>query len=240
MDKVWNLWHGCNKKSEGCLHCYVFRRDAEFDIDSTFIRKTRSFDLPIRRNRRGGYKIPSGTLMLTCFSSDFFIEEADVWRIEAWQMIRMRRDLHFFIITKRPERIISSLPSDWGSVGYENVTICCTIENQIRSDERLPIFQILPLPHKMIICEPLLESIDFHGQLSSWCEKVIVGGESGPQARPCHYEWILAIREQCLQARVPFYFKQTGANFHKEGIAYQIARSLQLQQAQRAGIDYLP
>ena len=121
MDEMWNLWHGCHKKSEGCQHCYVFRRDAEFEKDSNVMTKTSSFNLPIRRDRSGNWKVPSGTLMWTCFTSDFFIEEADQWREDAWLMIHRRSDLHFFMITKRPERILQCLPEDWGD-GYENVT----------------------------------------------------------------------------------------------------------------------
>lgn len=69
--------------------------------------------------------------------------------------------MKLYIVTKRPERILQCLPEDWGD-GYENVTICCTLENQRRTDERLPIFRDLPIRHKAIICEPLLEAIHFH------------------------------------------------------------------------------
>ena len=147
---MWNLWHGCHKKSEGCQHCYVYRRDAEFGKDSNVVTKTASFNLPIRRDRSGNWKVPSGTLMWTCFTSDFFIEEADAWREEAWLMISRRTDLHFYMVTKRPERILQCLPEDWGN-GYENVTICCTMENQRRTGERLPIFRELPISHKAIM-----------------------------------------------------------------------------------------
>lgn len=133
MGEMWNLWHGCHKKSEGCQHCYVYRRDAEFEKDPNIVTKTASFNLPIRRDRQGNWKVPSGSLMWTCFTSDFFIEEADAWREDAWLMIHRRNDLHFFMITKRPERIAQCLPDDWGD-GYENVTICCTMENQRRAD----------------------------------------------------------------------------------------------------------
>ena len=87
------------------------------------------------------------------------------WREDAWLMIHRRSDLHFFMITKRPERILQCLPEDWG-VGYENVTICCTMENQRRVDERMPLYMNLPIKHKTIICEPLLGPIDFHGWLA--------------------------------------------------------------------------
>ena len=238
MGQMWNLWHGCHKKSEGCQHCYVYRRDAEFEKDSNIVTKTASFNLPVRRNRQGEWKIPPGTLMWTCFTSDFFIEDADAWRAEAWQMIRLRSDLHFFMITKRPERILQSLPDDWGE-GYDNVTICCTMENQRRADERLPIYRDLPILHKSVICEPLLGPIDFKGCLGDWCEQVTVGGESGPDARPCDYAWVLDIRRQCAEAGVPFHFKQTGARFVKDGRLYNIPRRLQMQQARRAAIDLM-
>lgn len=128
----WNLWHGCHKKSEGCRHCYVYRRDAQFEKDANVVTKTSSFNLPVRRDRSGQWKVPSGTLMWTCFTSDFFIEDADGWRDEAWRMIRVRNDLSFFMITKRPERILQCLPDDWGD-GWDHVTVCCTMENQRRA-----------------------------------------------------------------------------------------------------------
>lgn len=234
---MWNLWHGCHKKSEGCQHCYVYRRDAEFGKDSNVVTKTASFNLPIRRDRSGNWKVPSGTLMWTCFTSDFFIEEADAWREEAWLMISRRTDLHFYMITKRPERILQCLPEDWGN-GYENVTICCTMENQRRTGERLPIFRELPISHKAIICEPLLEAIDFHDELGPWCEQLTVGGESGRDARVCDYQWVLNIREQCMSAGVPFYFKQTGANFRKDARLYSIPRNQQMAQARKAAINF--
>ena len=59
MGEMWNLWHGCHKKSEGCQHCYVYRRNAEFEKDSNVVTKTASFNLPIRRDRQGNWKVPS-------------------------------------------------------------------------------------------------------------------------------------------------------------------------------------
>ena len=90
MSQMWNLWHGCHRKSEGCQHCYVFRRDEEFEKDSSIVTKTSTFNLPIHRDRNGNWKVPSGTLMWTCFTSDFFIEEGDAWREDAWLMIQHR------------------------------------------------------------------------------------------------------------------------------------------------------
>ena len=119
------------------------------------------------------------------------------------------------MITKRVERILPNLPDDWQS-GYENVTICATIENQIEVERRLPIYMELPIRHKELICEPLLEDIDLTLWLDERIEQVTAGGESGDEARICDYAWILHLREQCLNKKIPFYFKQTGARFVKD------------------------
>ena len=137
---MWNLWHGCHKLSEGCRHCYVYRTDGKYGKDSSVVTKTEKFDLPLQCKKNGTYKIPSGNLVYTCFTSDFLIEDADEWRAEAWEMMRIRQDLRFLFITKRIDRLQQCLPPDWGD-GYDNVTICCTMENQDRVDYRLPIYK---------------------------------------------------------------------------------------------------
>ena len=114
---TWNGIHGCSKVSWGCQHCYMFRRDESVGKDPTVVRKTQSFNLPVRKLRagqyKGLYKIPSGSHIYTCFSSDFFHKDADEWREELWDMIRERSDCTFFMITKRPDRISGHLPQDW-------------------------------------------------------------------------------------------------------------------------------
>ena len=151
---IWNPWHGCRKVSPGCRNCYVYRRDAEFGKDSSIVTKTSTFDLPLKRDRRKAYKLqPEDGPVYTCMTSDFFIREADEWRPEIWKMIRAREDLHFVIITKRIERFMECIPPDWGR-GYENVTVCCTCENQEMADRRLPVFLEMPVRHKETIHEP--------------------------------------------------------------------------------------
>ena len=232
---LWNLIHGCHRKSEGCRHCYVFARDEQHGIDTNLVRKTTTFDLPIKRNRQGEWKIPPGSRVMTCFSSDFFLEEMDAWRSEAWQMMRVRSDLTFYMVTKRPERITSCLPPFWEEL-KSRLYLCCTMENQRCVDERLPLFLHTPLVHREIIVEPMLEAVDFHGKLGG-IERIMVGGESGLNARLCHYEWVLDVRRQCREAGIGFHFKQTGGNFHKDGKHYRLPHRVQLSQAARAGID---
>ena len=236
---IWNPWHGCRKISAGCLNCYVYRRDASIGKDASVVTRTADFDLPLRRGRRWAYKLqPEDGTVFTCMTSDFFLEEADPWRPACWEMMRTRADLQFAIITKRIHRFAACVPSDWGD-GYPNVSIYCTVENQAMADSRLPLYLTLPIRHKHICHEPMLEAIDIEPYLASGqIEYVLCGGESGPGARPCRYEWVLATRAQCVKYHVRFHFKQTGALFIKDGRAYRIPRRLQQSQAARAGIDY--
>ena len=237
---TWNLWHGCHKLSPGCRHCYVYRTDGLHDRDAGEVRKTGYFDLPLRRNRQGEYKLrPEDGMVYTCFTSDFLLEDADNWRADAWAMMRQRPDLTFLFITKRIGRLDACLPPDWGD-GYENVCIGCTVEDQKRAEERLPLFLTAPIRHKIIICEPLLEQVDLTPYLTPAIEEVAAGGESGTDARICDFAWIRALREQCEAARVPFHFKQTGAHFRKDGRIYRIERRYQHSQAAKAGMEYRP
>lgn len=233
---MWNLWHGCRKVSPGCLNCYVYRGDEKYGRDSSVIRKTQNFKLPLMKTRAGDYKIRPGETLFTCFTSDFFLDEADDWRVEAWEMIRTRSDLDFFIITKRIDRFSKVIPEDWGN-GYPNVTIYVTTENQEMADFRLPILRDAPIRKKGIICEPLLGKIDLSPYLGPWIKSVGVGGESGINARVCDYNWVLDIQHQCMEAKIPFHFKQTGARLLKDGKLYCIKRRDQHWQAKKADID---
>lgn len=130
------------------------------------------------------------------------------------------------------------IPDDWGE-GYPNVSVYCTVENQQMADYRLPIYLELPIRHKHICHEPMLGPINIEPYLATGkIEYVLCGGESGEQARPCHYQWILDTRDQCIKYHVPFHFKQTGTFFVMNGKTYHIKRWLQQSQAAKAGIDY--
>ena len=245
---MWNLWHGCTKVSEGCRHCYMFRRDEAVGNDPTVVRKTQAFSLPVRVLRSGpyagAYKIPSGSLIYTCFSSDFFHPAADAWRADAWAIIRNRPDCRFFMITKRPERIAACLPADWDD-GWAHVTIAVTCENQAAADKRLPVYLSLPLRHPAVMIEPMLSPVDLRPYFEQYrtqegrpvIASVSVGGESGPEARPCDYAWVLDVRAQCEESGVGFRYHQTGAKLIKDGREYQIPRALQHKQAKKAQLD---
>lgn len=235
----WNPWHGCTKISDGCKYCYVYRQDEMYgtQISSQLCRKTRNFNLPIKKKRDKSYKIPPKKIIFTCFTSDFLLEDADEWRQECWDMIRTRKDCFFYFFTKRIHRFKECIPNDWGD-GYDNVIVGCTVENQKMADFRLPIFKSLPIKHKSIMVSPLLEHVDISEYLDESIEEVAVGGESGVNARPCNYDWILDLRCQCVEKDVPFRFHQTGAYFIKDGKMYRVKRGYQLVQARKANIDY--
>lgn len=235
----WNPWHGCRKLSEGCLNCYVYRTDARYEKDSTEVTKNKCFDLPVRKNKNGGYIFHPSDTVYTCFTSDFFVPDADAWRPDAWRIIAERDDLHFLIITKRPDRFFVGLPDEVPHT-FTNLTLCCTTENQRRADERLDVFTTLPVKSRYIICEPLLEHIDLTPWLTRGIEGVVAGGESGHNARECRWEWLQSLRAQCVSAGVAFTFKQTGANFVKDNHRYVIERRLQHAQARKASINYIP
>ena len=232
---MWNPWRGCHRYSEGCKYCYIHKGDAKRGMDTNNIVKSKNFDAPIAKNKNGEYKMKSGKLVYVCFSSDFLIEDADVWRDECWKMMKERSDLHFLFLTKRIERFMDCIPSDWGE-GYDNVTIGCTIENQDRADQRLRLFSKMPIKHKNIICQPLIEKIDIEKYLDN-VELVVVGGESDRNARPLDYDWVLDIREQCIRKEVSFEFRQCGTHFLKDGKEYTIPTKQLMSQARKANIN---
>ena len=136
LHDIWNPWHGCVKCSEGCQNCYMYFLDRMRDQNGAEIYKTKSgFSYPLQKDRTGHYKIQSGEQIRVCMTSDFFLEEADPWRAEAWDIMRQRSDVVFFLLTKRPQRVRECLPPDWGS-GWDNIFFNVTCENQRRADER--------------------------------------------------------------------------------------------------------
>ena len=233
---MWNPWRGCHKHSEGCKYCYIHKGDSKRGINTNDIVRSDNFNYPITRGKSGDYKIKSGQIVYLCFSTDFLIEEADEWRKECWSIIRERSDLHFIFLTKRIERFTKCIPEDWGN-GYDNVTVGCTVENQRQSDYRLDIFLDLPIKHKNIICQPLIENVDIEKYLLD-IELVVVGGESDRNARPLNYNWVLDIREQCKQKGTHFEFRQCGTNFIKNGTQYKLAVKDLCSQAKKANINF--
>ncbi len=238
LSHIWNPWHGCKKYSEGCLHCYMYFLDAERGKDGSEIYRVRTnFDLPVKKDRAGHYKIPSGETVHVCLTSDFFLEEADEWRNEAWDIIRARPDLHFWLQTKRAERVKECLPADWGD-GWDHVSLCFTAENQRRADERMPILLSLPFGEKNVMCAPMLGEISLAPWLSSGqIGKVLVDGENYDGDRPLDFEWVKKLYRECLEAGVEFDFVGTGNIFLRDGKEYHIPKAYQRVMAVNSGLQ---
>jgi len=232
---MWNPWRGCHKCSDGCKFCYIHKGDYKRGIDTNNIVKTDKFFAPIDKNKKNEYKIKSGQTVYLCFSTDFLIEDADKWRSECWKMIKERSDLNFIFLTKRIERFMDCIPNDWHD-GYDNVTVGCTVENQSMADYRLMIFEKLPIKHKNIICQPLIEFVNIEKYLND-IELVVLGGESDYNARPLDYEWVLAVRQQCIDKKVHFEFRQCGTYFIKDGKRYTLNVRQLCSQARKSNIN---
>ena len=101
----------------------MYTLDARRDRDGGEIYRTGAgFRYPLSKDKNGGYKVRSGEMLRVCMTSDFFLPEADDWRDEAWEMMRLRPDVRFFLLTKRISRVADCLLANWGD-GWENVML---------------------------------------------------------------------------------------------------------------------
>jgi hypothetical protein len=131
---------------------------------------------------------------------------------DLWQLIRATPALDWFCLTKRPQNVAGMLPSDWG-IGWTNVWLGTTTENQIEARRRIPYLVAVPAAVRFLSVEPMLESID----LSPWLGALnwlIVGGESGVgnRSRPMNPDWVRDLRDQVRAASGAFFLKQVGSN----------------------------
>lgn len=208
-DATWNPWMGCKKVSAGCKSCYMFR-DMKFygRNPNEIVRASHAtFGNPIKWVRRKELK--KGARIFTCSWSDFFIEEADLWRTLAWDIIKSTSFI-YLILTKRPERILEHLPNDWGT-GYLNVWLLISAEDQIQLHKRWDCLRDIPATVKGISAEPLLSQISLGSTIRpDW---VITGGESdNKNPRTSNPEWFRFLRDQCLEKNIPFFHKQNGGS----------------------------
>ena len=190
-------WHGCRKVSPGCAHCYMYREKKQYGQDPLkVVRRKTTFSSP------RSWAEPK--LVFTCSWSDFFLEEADAWRQEAWEIIASTPHHTYQILTKRPERIEANLPNRWP---LPNVWLGVSVETP-GFYWRIKALEKETASLRFLSLEPLLAPMpDLPLNNISW---VIVGGESGPRCRPMQPEWVQEILDQCQAASVPFFFKQWG------------------------------
>jgi len=203
-EATWNPVRGCTKVSEGCRHCYAetfaerWRGIPHHPYEKGFDLRTvpEVLDLPLR------WKRPR--MIFVNSMSDLFHEEVPVGFIQAVFDVMKHAPYHRFqVLTKRAKRLAelsSELP--WPP----NVWLGVSIEDQANA-YRLGYLLKVPASVRFISFEPLLGSVDVELAGVQW---VILGGESGPNARPMKAEWARALRDQCTTEGIPFFFKQWG------------------------------
>lgn len=215
-DATVNFWTGCKKVSEGCKFCYMYRDMERYGKNPKEIVRTsrKTFDAATK------WKDPKR--IFTCSWSDFFIEEADEWRKDAWAVIRETPQHKWQILTKRPERILACLPDDWGD-GWENVWLGVTVENEEAFDKRIPILNHIKAKTKFVSFEPLIGRIEINEQRFSMMlgiDWAIIGGESGNDTgkylyRESELEWfehIINMLPNCTN----IFVKQLGTHLAKK------------------------
>lgn len=209
-DATWNPVTGCTKISPGCQHCYAerlahrlqamgnynYRNDFEVTLQEQMLRLPFSWKRPHR--------------VFVNSMSDLFHEEVPVEYIaRVFEVMKEAHWHHFQVLTKRSEKLQQLAPSlPW----TDNIWMGVSVEARSYL-YRIDHLRHTPAAIKFISFEPLLESlgaVDLRG--IDW---VIVGGESGPGARPMERSWVVEILQACRQAHVPFFFKQWGGTNKK-------------------------
>ncbi len=212
----------------GCNNCYIFMNDKNYNR----VIQNKNFSILVRKDKLGRFVIRGGQAVSVCQKSDFFIEEADMWRPLVWEMIKERKDLHFLIMTRRVHRIKGCLPSDWHD-GYPNVSITLSIEDQASFLDRVPEFLKLRCKEKTIMICPLLGEINLRDVLYPGVDISYIncGGENYTNARPIRYEHIKKLSADSLMLGIPFYFYDTGAYLIKDNRRYFIPKEKRYSQA---------
>ena len=203
-DATWNPVTGCTKVSAGCKNCYAERLFPRVYPGRKFT------DIQIHHDRLDQplkWKKPRRVFVNSM--SDLFHEDVPFGFIDEVFMAMAASERHIFqILTKRPERMVDYFASFDDLTRRDvlvNVWLGVSVENQDTLRDRLPLLWQVPAAKKFISCEPLLDAIRCRWSDIDW---VIVGGESGPKARPMDPEWARSIRDQCKEAGVPFFMKQ--------------------------------
>lgn len=230
-DHSWSPWKGCHRVSDGCTNCYAFRDMKRYGQQPGVVQRTSrtTFNAPLR------WEEPARVFV--CPWSDFFIEEADEWRDDAWEIMRRTPHLTYLILTKRPENIAGRLPANWNSRtikkdgAWAHVRLGVSVESQ-KYGWRIWELLYTPAPGYFLSAEPMLGSVDLRpiwwdwprhympppGKFDFWdigyrlrgMDWVICGCESGGEGkrRRTDISWVRDLRDQCAAANVPFFLKQ--------------------------------
>ena len=210
-ESTWNPVTGCTKISSGCLNCYAERMARRLKamgqpnyrngFKTTCHRHT--LDMPLRWKK-------SQMIFVNSMSDLFHKDVPDDFILDIFSTMQQAQQHQYQILTKRAERLAELSPElSW----LENIWMGVTVE-AADYKYRIDYLRYTGASIKFLSLEPLLDDL---GELNlDGIDWVIVGGESGPGARPIEISWVRNIREQCLTQKVPFFFKQWGGKNKKK------------------------
>jgi protein gp37 len=240
-DKTWNPTRGCSRVSPGCVNCYAERIAERFSTHANQDGDRAGGVFAGFAHRVNGHPAWTGKVELiesklteplhwkkprrifVNSMSDLFHEELHFDDIsDVWNVMKSAPHHTYQILTKRAERMAALMPR---LVVLHGILPCVwlgvSVEDQQRADERIPLLLQTPAAVRFVSYEPALGPVDFSKWLPAvpyrgkfdidWLDWIIVGGESGPGARPFDVAWARHCRDQCKAARVAFFFKQYGA-----------------------------
>ena len=215
---TWNPVTGCTKVSPGCKHCYAETMHKRLRAMGT-PKYSQEFSRVIWHDSKSG--IPGGKYVFVCSMSDLFHADVpDSFIMRVYRSMATRPNQVFIVLTKRAQRMATLLQgiSRVIPVKLDHIWHGITVVNQDEMDGKTPFLLQTPSEIRFLSIEPLLGPIRVGGW--GWYNTrptdprinwVIVGGESGHGARPMHPDWVRTIRDDCIDAKVPFFFKQWGA-----------------------------
>lgn len=204
-ESTWNPVTGCTQISEGCQNCYA-KRMAKRLCAMGQKKYSNGFKLALHHDCLDeplSWKKPQ--IIFVCSMSDLFHEDVpDDFIMEVFNSMNKAKWHTFQVLTKRADRLAAIAPKlKW----TPNIWIGVTVENNLHVD-RIKALKNIPAKVKYLSIEPMLSEIS--NLVLDGIDWVIVGGESGPGARPIKEEWILPIRDKCQKLKIPFFFKQWG------------------------------
>lgn len=246
-DHTFNPWVGCQRVSQGCVHCYaetLLTKRQNRDVWGAKDKRQRTGDgiwrKPARWNREAAER--RAPFRVFCSSLADVFEDApgpNEWRPDVWAIIRSTPWLDWQLLTKRPENIVGMLPEDWEH-GWPNVWLGTSIEDRHVVD-RARMLAGVPAFSRFISYEPAIGPVffdDFDEVLSDgerigfWSDVgnsidpeldlagidwLIAGGESGPGFRPMELDWALDAKMECDRGHTAFFFKQISAGRPGQG-----------------------
>lgn len=208
-----NFWWGCTKVSPGCQQCYAATLSKRYGYDEwgpgkprrTIAGSWKTVAQLVKRAKKEGQRLR----VFTNSMSDFFDSEADPkLRAWAWALIQDTAPwLDWLILTKRPENVMGMLPFEWG-LGWPNVWLGVTAENQEYADVRVRQLMALPAAVRWVSYEPALGPVEWKWPGIDW---IVVGGESGHGARAFDIAWARSTVAYGSDTGCPIFVKQMGS-----------------------------